>query len=559
MTTIGTVELIAKIDTSAYKKGAKEIEGANDDIEKSADDAAKKTGRAFDDAAKVATGAMVAAAALVTASWVNSASEIQSLRASFESLTGNVDSTNEVMTTLYDLGKKTAFSNKDIQAAGRSFLATGVEVGNLSTLLSQTADIAGATGADLGRLTMPLTQAIARGKLQTQDFYQILDAGAGALRQPLTELAGKKGFGSLADAMEKGAITSDDLLTVMGDVTKQGGFAFEGALKQSQTFAGQMSNLQEAVTNFGLGLLGVDAITGTIDPAGPFAKLSEAIGGATKFLSENGEMIKQVGTVIAIFLTPAIIALGIQGLIAGARLATGILLALGPIGLIIAAVAAAVALIIMNWDAVSKFFGDSWNTIVNIFSGVGKWFSDIFGAAWNGIVNIFSGVGRFFRGVWDTITGIFTNIGTAIGNAIGGAFKSIINTILKFAVGFINGFIDAINGAIDIINNIPGVKISTVGRLPVPQLADGGIITARPGGMLATIGEAGEDEAVIPLSKLDKLLANNGGSNTNNSNITINVSGTFATSKQEQRAVAEMIAQRLREVTNSKALSGGIA
>jgi hypothetical protein len=32
-----------------------------------------------------------------------------------------------------------------------------------------------------------------------------------------------------------------------------------------------------------------------------------------------------------------------------------------------------------------------------------------------------------------------------------------------------------------------------------PQLAEGGIIKARPGGMLATIGEGGRDEAVIPL------------------------------------------------------------
>ena len=41
------------------------------------------------------------------------------------------------------------------------------------------------------------------------------------------------------------------------------------------------------------------------------------------------------------------------------------------------------------------------------------------------------------------------------------------------------------------------------------KLAEGGIIEPTPGGTLATIGEAGEAEAVIPLSKLEQLGFNN--------------------------------------------------
>lgn len=51
----------------------------------------------------------------------------------------------------------------------------------------------------------------------------------------------------------------------------------------------------------------------------------------------------------------------------------------------------------------------------------------------------------------------------------------------------------------------------------VPAMANGGIIPARPGGTLALIGEAGQDEAVIPLNRL----GNMGGGN----NVTINVNG----------------------------------
>ncbi|WP_079125341.1 hypothetical protein [Streptomyces lushanensis] len=48
-------------------------------------------------------------------------------------------------------------------------------------------------------------------------------------------------------------------------------------------------------------------------------------------------------------------------------------------------------------------------------------------------------------------------------------------------------------------------------RIPVPQLAQGGVVPARTGGTLAVLGEGGESEAVIPLSKLEGMLGSGGG------------------------------------------------
>ena len=550
-TTVGEIVLLAKIDTSQYKSGVKDIDRANSDVEKSSDKTSKSIGSGFSSAAKIATAAILTATALIAKSFVDSASEIQSLRASFESLTGDVDSTNKVMTTLYELGKKTAFENKDIQSAGRSYLAAGVAVEDLQKVLSNTADIAGATGANLGQLTLPLTQTIARGKLQTQDFYQIMNAGAGALRKPLTDLAGKKGFGTLAEAMEKGAITADDLLGVMSDVSGEGGFAFKGAIKQSETYAGRMSNLQEAITNVGLKILGVDAVTGTVDPSGAFSKLSTAVSVATEWLSKNGETVKQIAIVIGILLTPAIIALGVQGLIAGAKLAAGILLALGPIGLIIAAVGAAVALIIMNWEAVSGFVTSVWENIQNAAKNVFEWIKKNWplilsiitgpiGLAVYAIIKNFDKIKAAVGNVWNWIKGVFATIGEIASNII----KVPVNAIIGFAQNTINGFIKALNSAIDAINKIPGVDIGKLGLLNIPKLAEGGIVSSPT---LALIGEGREPEAVVPLSKLDKM----GGGNSNSS-ITINVSGTIVSSPQDQRKFAEVIGKRLNEVLQSK-------
>jgi TP901 family phage tail tape measure protein len=54
----------------------------------------------------------------------------------------------------------------------------------------------------------------------------------------------------------------------------------------------------------------------------------------------------------------------------------------------------------------------------------------------------------------------------------------------------------------------------------IPGLAQGGIVRARPGGILANIGEGGEDEAVIPLSRLSSFTG--GGRGGSMVNITVN-------------------------------------
>ena len=111
-----------------------------------------------------------------------------------------------------------------------------------------------------------------------------------------------------------------------------------------------------------------------------------------------------------------------------------------------------------------------------------KWFSDL----WQGIKNVFSDIGKWF-----------TDVGKKIGDAVSGAVKSAVNWVLEKAIGIINGFLKAINFAIGIINKIPGVEINKLSLLEVPKLARGGIID-KP--TVAMVGEAGK-EAVMPLER----------------------------------------------------------
>lgn len=250
--------------------------------------------RGFMTSAKVAFAAVGVLATATFKSFVDSASELQSLRASFEALTGSVKDTNSVMNTLYSYGKETAFDNKSIQQSARMFLANSVAVKDLMRWMQNLGDLAGATGADLEALALPLTQAIGKGKLQTQDWYQIVNQGAGGFQKYIIAALGAgHSTKTFQDDLSDGAITVGVLEKALSLASAEGEMAFQGAIKQSKTFAGRMSNLKEGITNVGLSILGVDAATGKVDPSGLFAKLSDAVEEATKWLDENKEAINQ--------------------------------------------------------------------------------------------------------------------------------------------------------------------------------------------------------------------------------------------------------------------------
>lgn len=152
------------------------------------------------------------------------------------------------------------------------------------------------------------------------------------------------------------------------------------------------------------------------------------------------------------------------------------------------------------WNAVSGYFSGIWESVKSVFSGVENWFQSIFSAAWTAVQGVFSNFGSFFQGLWDTIKSTFSNLGSSLSDAIGGAVRSGLNGVLSMIERTINNGISLINGAIGLINALPGVNVGTIGELSLPRLAKGGIVNAAT---TAVIGEDGK-EAVIPLERNTK-------------------------------------------------------
>ena len=160
------------------------------------------------------------------------------------------------------------------------------------------------------------------------------------------------------------------------------------------------------------------------------------------------------------------------------------------------------------WDGWSQEIGKyaviAWNKVVEVWSAIGQWFADLWGNIVNGyqwfidrIVDGVETIQRFFKGLWDNIVSTFTSIGTVVGDAIGGAIKAAINGVLWTVEGALNLIPNAVNGAIDLINKLPGVNISAIPTITLPRLAQGGVLKKGQMGFL----EGNGDEAVVPLSQ----------------------------------------------------------
>lgn len=128
------------------------------------------------------------------------------------------------------------------------------------------------------------------------------------------------------------------------------------------------------------------------------------------------------------------------------------------------------------WSNAKTWFSNIWTGIKNVFSSVNTWFKSKFQSAWTNIKNVFSGWASFFSGLWNRIKNTFSGLGTSLGNAIGGAVKTAINRVLGWIESTINSAIGKINGAIKVINKLPGVNVSSVGKISIPRMATGGFV-----------------------------------------------------------------------------------
>lgn len=168
-----------------------------------------------------------------------------------------------------------------------------------------------------------------------------------------------------------------------------------------------------------------------------------------------------------------------------------------PIGLVILAIAAVLAIVVLlikNWDKVKNAAGVCWDWIKSKWAEAGQWFAS----------NVTGPIGEKFVAAKEKIVGAFRSASDGIKsvfNGISGWFSShvidpIVNKFNKIKNMF-SGF------SIGSSSKSTATVTSTSASYKVPKLATGGIATSAT---FAEIGEGKEPEAVMPLSKLANMI-----------------------------------------------------
>lgn len=347
------------------------------------------------------------------------------------------------------------------------------------------------------------------------------------------------------------------------DKVKESGSAERVAIQQTNNLDGELASLNSAYEETQLILS--EAVTPAIRKCTVF--LTQGISAVGSFAKNHENLLKvlvavgaSIGGVIAMMATFNMIWGGagyiIMSAVAGALKLWKVLMLLknailivksamiifnavmfaNPIGLVIAAIAALIAigvLLYKNWDVVKEKAAALWSW----FSEKCPWLANVFSSAFNNIVeNVSSAWNRIkyhFTQVIDFVKNIFAGEWGKAWENVKNIFANMFGGLVGLAKQPINAIISLINKAFSAIGSVsvsipdwvPSMGGQTLSfEMPqIPMLANGGIVT-KP--TTALIGEGAESEAVLPLSKLESLLAGHS-SSAGPSNITINFNPTI--------------------------------
>ncbi|MCA1624160.1 MAG: hypothetical protein LC778_10235 [Acidobacteria bacterium] len=164
-------------------------------------------------------------------------------------------------------------------------------------------------------------------------------------------------------------------------------------------------------------------------------------------------------------------AMAIAALTSAARMAAAWIIAMGPIGWIIAAIIALVAIIVLNWDTVTNATKAAWDAIVNFVKAAWEWITGAVKAGVDFLVNLFLNftlVGLIIKH-WETIKRVFSDgISAAVNfmkelpGKIIGALGDLGRLLFDAGKRIIQGLIDGIKNMLGAVRNAIGSVASTI-------------------------------------------------------------------------------------------------
>ena len=244
------------------------------------------------------------------------------------------------------------------------------------------------------------------------------------------------------------ANTGESWDTLQQSITDSGGAAQQMADTQLDNLQGQLTILKSALEGLAIsiGELLMPVIKNIVAGIQSFVDWLNSLDEGTKqtivtiglivaavgpVLIVIGKVVSAVGTILSVVskIGPVI------GAVKTAATGLFTVLAANPIGLVVAAIAALIAIFVTLWnncEGFREFWINLWENIKAAAVAVWEALSSFFLGAWEAIVNlaqtIWGGIGDFFSGLWEAISTTAQAVWSAIGEFLSGLWTGIVST-----------------------------------------------------------------------------------------------------------------------------------
>ena len=244
------------------------------------------------------------------------------------------------------------------------------------------------------------------------------------------------------------ANTGESWDTLQQSITESGGAAQQMAGTQLDNLQGQLTILKSALEGLAIsiGELLMPVIKNIVSGIQSFVDWLNSLDEGTKqtivtiglivaavgpVLIVIGKVVSAVGTILSVVskIGPVI------GAVKTAATGLFTVLAANPIGLVVAAIAALIAIFVTLWnncEGFREFWINLWENIKAAAVAVWEALSSFFLGAWEAIVNlaqtIWGGIGDFFSGLWEAISTTAQAVWSAIGEFLSGLWTGIVST-----------------------------------------------------------------------------------------------------------------------------------
>lgn len=204
--------------------------------------------------------------------------EFQQLEVAFETMLQSKEKADALMAQVVDTAAKTPFDLQGVANGAKQLLAYGVASEEVNDTLIRLGDIAAGLSIPLNDLVYLYGTTMTQGRLFTQDLRQFQGRGI-----PLADELAKQ-FGVAKDAVGElvtaGKVGFPEVQKAIVAMTSEGGKFNNLMAKQSQTITGQISNLEDAVSQMfnEIGKASEGAISGAIGLASSLVENYEKVG-----------------------------------------------------------------------------------------------------------------------------------------------------------------------------------------------------------------------------------------------------------------------------------------